>query len=167
MEFNECNFEYCTPKYIVDMFGKFDYDPCTTKEGSTNLGIPNYSTIDSDGLRADWGKYKRIWINPPTYLIFPFLEKAVYTYQKAHNDIYYLGPISMLTTKAFHETIEGFGIKLYIPNGRIKFRNIAQDTEEAPPFGCVIFKIQSQNEIRFFNIVVPGQYSILNETDVK
>jgi len=167
IQFNEQNFECYTPKYIVDMFGKFDYDPATTADQAKVLGIPNYSTIDTNGLTTDWTKYKRIWINPPFYLKFPFLEKAVYTYQKAHNDIYYLGPISMLTTKAFHETIEGFGIKLYIPNGRIKFRNIAQDTEEAPPFGCVIFKIQSQNEIRFFNIVVPGQYSILNETDVK
>ena len=107
-----------------------------------------------------------LWINPPFYLKFPFLEKAVYTYQKVHNDIYFLGPVSMLTAKKFHEIIEGIGIKLYIPNGRIKFRGIYQEREETPPFGCVIFKLQSQNEIKFFNIVVPGQHSILNETDL-
>lgn len=45
---NENNFEYCTPKYIVDMFGPFDYDPASTKEFhkitenvGTKLYIPN------------------------------------------------------------------------------------------------------------------------------
>ena len=167
IQFNEQNFECYTPKYIVDMFGKFDYDPATTAEQAKALGIPNYSTIDTDGLTCDWTKFKRIWINPPFYLKFPFLEKAVYTYQKVHNDIYFLGPISMLTTKAFHEIIDGLGIKLYIPNGRIKFRSIGRETEEAPPFGCVIFKLQSRNDVKFFDIIIPGQHSILNETDVK
>ena len=149
------------------MFGKFDYDPATTKEQAKALGIPNYSTIDTDGLKQDWTKYKRIWINPPFYLKFPFLEKAVYTYLKTGCEIYYLAPISILTTRKFHKIIEGLGIKLYIPNGRIKFRRIYQETEETPAFGCVIFKIQLQNEIELFDIIIPGQHSILNETDVK
>jgi len=166
ISFNEQNFECYTPKYIVDMFGTFDYDPATTKDQAKALEIPNYSTIDTDGLKQDWTQFKRIWINPPFYLKFPFLEKAVYTYQKVHNDIYFLAPVSILTAKKFHEIIEEIGIKLYIPNGRIKFRGIYQEKEETPPFGCVIFKLQSQNEIKFFNIVVPGQHSILNETDV-
>ena len=166
IQFNEQNFEYYTPKYIVDMFGPFDYDPATTEEQAKALGIPNYSTIDSDGLKQDWTKYKRIWINPPFYLKFPFLEKAVYTYLKTGSDIYYLAPVSILTTKKFHETIEGIGIKLYIPNGRIKFRRIHQENEETPAFGCIIMKLQSQNEIKFFDIVVPEQHSILNETDL-
>ena len=37
--FNEQNFEYYTPKYIVDMFGPFDYDPATTSEQAKVLGI--------------------------------------------------------------------------------------------------------------------------------
>ena len=166
ISFNEQNFECYTPKYIVDMFGKFDYDPATTAEQAKVLEIPNYSTIETDGLKQDWCKFKRIWINPPFYQKFSFLEKAVSTYRQVKNDIYYLGPISMLTTRKFHQIIEGFGIKLYIPNGRIRFRRIFQEEEETPPFGCVIFRIQSQNEIEFFNIIVPGGHYILNETDV-
>lgn len=166
MEFNECNFEYYTPKYILDMFGTFDYDPTTTTEQAKTLGIPNYSTIESDGLKQDWGKFKKIWINPPTYLIWQFLEKAVYTYQKVHNNIYFLAPDSILTKKKFHTIVENIGVKLYIPNGRIKFRMICKDEEETPSFNSIIFKLQSQNEIKFFNIVVPGQHSILNETDL-
>lgn len=166
ISFNEQNFECYTPKYIVDMFGKFDYDPATTAEQAKALGIPNYSTIDSDGLKQDWAQFKRIWINPPFYLKFPFLEKAVSTYKRAGNDIYFLAPVSILTAKKFHELIEGIGVKLYIPNGRIKFRGIYQEREETPPFGCVIFKLQSQNEIEFFDIIIPGSHYILNETDL-
>ena len=165
MEFNECNFEYYTPKYILDMFGTFDYDPTTTTEQAKTLGIPNYSTIETDGLKQDWTKFKKIWINPPTYLIWPFLEKAVYTYQRVHNDIYFLAPDSILTKKKFHTIKENIGVKLYIPNGRIKFRMIYEDEEETPSFNSIIFKLQSEDAVRFFDIITPGSHYILNETD--
>lgn len=62
---NENNFGYCTPKYIVDMFGPFDYDPASTKEQAKVLEIENYSTIETNGLNPDWTPYKKIWLNPP------------------------------------------------------------------------------------------------------
>ena len=40
--FNQSAIEYYTPKSLVDMFGKFDYDPATTAEQAKRLGIPNY-----------------------------------------------------------------------------------------------------------------------------
>ena len=166
IQFNEQNFEYYTQKHIVEKFGAFDYDPATTKTQAAYLNIPNYDTIETDGLKRDWRPFKKIWINPPFKLKYEFLEKAVQIYKIAKNEIYFLSPISFLTAKKFHQIINGLGIKLYIPNGRIKFRGIYQEREETPPFGCVIFKLQSQNEIKFFNIVVPGQHSILNETDL-
>ena len=166
MQFKECNWEYLISKNLVARFGTFDYDPATNAEQAKALGIPNYSTIFTDGLKQDWTKFKRIWINPPTYLIFPFLEKAVYTYQKVHNDIYFLAPDSILTKKKFHETIADVGVKLYIPNGRIKFRRLHQEEEEPPSFNSIIFKFQSENAVRFFDIITPGGHYILNETDV-
>lgn len=33
--------EYYTPKSFVDRFGKFDYDPATTKEKAEEFGIAN------------------------------------------------------------------------------------------------------------------------------
>lgn len=33
--------EYYTPKRVVDYFGKFDYDPATTKEKAEEFGITN------------------------------------------------------------------------------------------------------------------------------
>lgn len=97
--------EYYTPKALVDFFGKFDYDPATTKEKAAEFGIKNYDTIETDGLKADWSKYKRIWINPPFTIKHKFLEKAV-KYQN-DRDIFMLVPTGFLTTKRFHQLARG------------------------------------------------------------
>lgn len=70
------NDEYFTPKTLVDKFGKFDYDPATTKEKAEEMGIDDYDTIETDGLKSDWTKFKKIWINPPFTMKNEFLEKA-------------------------------------------------------------------------------------------
>ena len=150
--FNENNFEYYTPKSIVDKFGTFDYDPATTKKQAAYLGIPNYDTIETNGLLTNWNTYKKIWINPPFNLKYEFLEKAVDTYKKTKNDIYFLSPITFLTTKKFHNIIKDLGIKLYIPNGRINFINPSIKENTSPAFGCIIIKIQLLNEIEFFKL---------------
>ena len=79
--------EYYTPKYVVDYFGSFDYDPATTMKKAKELNILNYDTIETDGLNTDWSKYKRIWINPPFTNKYEFLKKAYETY-KMNPDIY-------------------------------------------------------------------------------
>lgn len=76
-----------TPKYFVDYFGTFDYDPATTKEQAEYLGIKNYDTEESDGLSKEWN-YEKIWINPPFTKKFEFLQKAVETYKKYNIYIY-------------------------------------------------------------------------------
>ena len=91
--------EYYTPKSVVDYFGKFEYDPATTKEKAEEFEIKYYDTIETDGLNQDWTKYKKIWINPPFTIKHKFLEKAYETYRIAKNDIYILFPIEFLTTK--------------------------------------------------------------------
>lgn len=144
------NNEYYTPKEIVDMFGKFDYDPATTKEKAKELGIKHYDTIETDGLKQDWTKYKRIWINPPFTLKHKFIEKAWETYKKAHNEIYILFPIEFLTTAKFHNSVGG-GL-LFIPNGRISFESGVGKKRKSPPFGSVIMKLQDKFEIKLIKI---------------
>lgn len=107
---NECfnlDNEYYTPKNIVDLFGQFDYDPATTLEKAIELNIPNYDTIETDGLLNDWTIYKRIWINPPFSNKNRFIEKAWRTFQIANNEIYILFPIEYLTTSVFTKTVGG------------------------------------------------------------
>lgn len=76
-----------TPKYIVDYFGNFDYDPATTKEQANYLNIKNYDTIETNSLNKEW-KYNKIWINPPFSNKFEFLKKACESFKKYNNDIY-------------------------------------------------------------------------------
>lgn len=145
--------EYYTPKGFVAKFGSFDYDPATTKEKAEDLGIVNFDTIESDGLKTDWTQFKRIWINPPFTKKHIFLEKAVQTYLQARNDIYFLAPIEFLTTKRFNEQIKvGVGVKLFLPNGRIKFESGMGKESRSPAFGSVVFKLQSKNEIEFIEL---------------
>ena len=99
--------EWYTPKDVVDFFGKFDYDPATTKERAKMFGIANYDTIQTDGLKTDWTQYNKIWVNPPFTKKFEFLEKAI----KAKKHVYFLIPIETMTTKKFHDIMcRGGGI---------------------------------------------------------
>lgn len=101
--------EYYTPSVFVERFGKFDYDPATTKEKAAEFGIEHFDTIETDGLKADWTPYKRIWINPPFTIKHEFLKKAVETFAKTKADIYILFPIEFITTKRFHDILSGWG----------------------------------------------------------
>lgn len=132
--------EYYTPKEFVDRFGKFDYDPATTKEKAEEFGISNYDTIETDGLSKEW-KYHRIWINPPFTIKHLFLQKAVESFRKYHNEIYILVPIGFLTTKRFHSIMKGLGFTMYLPNGRIKFQSGLGKKSSSPAFGSVVIQI--------------------------
>ena len=139
--------EYYTPKNFVDRFGKFDYDPATTKEKAEELGIKNYDTIATNGLKQDWTKYKRIWINPPFARKHDFILKAWQTYKKVKNEIYVLFPIEFLTTARFHNSVGGG--KLFIPNGRINFESGLGKDGKSPAFGSVVIKMQDTWEVKF------------------
>lgn len=140
--------EYYTPKSLVDKFGKFDYDPATTKEKAQEFGISNYDTIETDGLSKDWTQYKRVWINPPFTIKHKFLQKAWETYQAVKNDIYILFPIEFITTQRFHKFVGGG--KLFVPSGRIKFESGLGKKSSSPAFGSVVMKIQDKFEIELF-----------------
>ena len=134
-----------TPKYLVNYFGNFDYDPATTKEQSKYLGINNYDTEESNGLISEWN-YNKIWINPPFTKKFEFLNKAVETYKKYGNEIYLLFPIESMTTKKWYEIMKDIKFKMYIPNYRIGFIVGGQEYRSGA-FGIVIIKFQDKYDI--------------------
>lgn len=152
INFETGNVEYYTPKFIVDYFGKFDYDPATTEKQAEYLEIPNYDTKETDGLQSDWCKYKKIWVNPPFDKKHLFFNKAIETYKKAKNEIYFLCPIGFLTTSRFFNAKNGIGIKIFIPSGRIKFKSGDGLKEQSPAFGSIIIKIQDTNDIEFVDL---------------
>lgn len=140
------NNNYFTPNYIIDYFGKFDYDPATTKEQAVYLNIKNYDTIETNGLIKEWN-YQKIWINPPFTKKFEFLQKAYETYNKYKNDIYILLPIESLTSVTFHNIAKQTGGKIYLPKRRINFISFIGASEKMPAFGSVIIKIQDKWEV--------------------
>ena len=137
--------EYYTPKYVVDTFGKFDYDPATVPEKAAEFGIANFDTEETDGLQRDWTQFERIWINPPFTRKHEFLAKAWETYQKAKNEIYILVPIEFLTTLRFHDNAGGGTV--YIPRGRIQFESGLGKTASGVSFGTVVFKLGDTYEL--------------------
>jgi len=142
--------EYYTPKSFVERFGKFDYDPATTKEKAEEFGVVNYDTIETNGLLKDWTKYDRIWINPPFTKKHEFLKKAWKTYKEIENEIFILFPIEFVTTKRFHESVGGG--KLFIPNGRINFESGLGKKGKSPAFGSIVMKLQNNWEIELITI---------------
>lgn len=148
VQFSKDN-EYYTPYSFVSRFGKFDYDPATTKEKAAEFGIPHYDTIESDGLTKNWTAYKRIWINPPFTQKHEFLEKAWKTFMEARNDIYILFPIEFLTTKRFTNSCGGG--KIYIPNGRINFESGLGKKGRSPAFGSIVMKLQDTWDLTFID----------------
>ena len=139
--------EYYTPFDFVAKFGKFDYDPATTKEKAEEFGIKEYDTMETDGLKTDWTKYKRIWINPPFTIKHEFLKKAVETFEKTRADIYILFPIEFITTKRFHEILKEWGGVIYVPNGRIKFQSGLGKKASSPAFGSCVMKLADLSTI--------------------
>lgn len=135
--------EYMTPKEVVDFFGPFDYDPATTKEQASYLNLPYYDTIETDGLKQDWGRFDRIWINPPFTRKFDFLNKAVETVMWNDCRIFFLMPAETITIKKFHEIMGGQPYTLWIPNGRIKFEDGSEKTS-TPAFGSVVIELDNK-----------------------
>ena len=127
--------EWFTPKEIVDKFGPFDYDPATNVELAQKFGIPNYDTIETNGLTTDWTCHKKIWCNPPFTKKFDFLKKAV----ESGKHVFFLLPIETLTTKKFHEIVKVPYI-VHVPNGRIKFTDVTGGGGSSPAFGSVVLE---------------------------
>lgn len=141
--------EYYTPAYVLEYFGKFDYDPATVEGKAEEFNIEHFDTIETDGLSKDWNVHKRIWINPPFSKKCEFLEKAYRTYLESGSEIYVLLPITFLTTRKFSEL--NITAKLFVPNKRINFERNDGVLKSSSSAGSVILKIQDRDEIEFFD----------------
>jgi phage N-6-adenine-methyltransferase len=141
--------EYYTPKYVVEYFGEFDYDPATVAEKAKQFNISSFDTIETDGLSKEWGVHRRIWINPPFSKKCEFLKKAYQTFLESGSEIYVLLPITFLTTKKFSNL--NITAKLFIPNRRISFERTDGVQRSSPSSGSVIMKLQSKNEVEYFD----------------
>lgn len=143
--------EWYTPKKVVDYFGPFDYDPATTEEKAKEFGIPYYDTIDTDGLKREWNQFEKIWINPPFTRKFEFLQKAASVVEWSHTKIFFLLPIETMTTRKFHEIMNGVSYEMHVPNGRIKFED-KEGGGSSPAFGSVVLELGADRWISHWDL---------------
>ncbi len=140
-----------TPKWVIDNLEKVDYDPATTKWNANRLNIPNFDTIETNGLIQDWNSKSEhnIWINPPFTLKKEFIAKAVETIKNGYKGfIYILVPDKSITNK-YMSVLDEVEWGMIIPNGRINF--ITKDGEQTKGafFGSVILKLNGNGITRW------------------
>lgn len=158
MNFNEDKVEYYTPKGVLDYLRlqgyNLEYDPATTPERAQYHGIPYFTALPEDGLKADWSIYRGIWINPPFNQKKAFWERALYIYRKTNADIFFLCPANFLPTKAFTKAKQP--VSIWIPEGRIGFELTPEGggATQSPAFGAVIVKPDSTPTVNY----IPEKY---------
>ena len=54
--------EWLTPRWITDLLGPFDLDPCSPIERPWDTAVKHYTILD-DGLKQPW--HGHVWLNPP------------------------------------------------------------------------------------------------------
>lgn len=142
--------EWYTPKYIVDMFGKFDLDPASNEYNSKRLNIPKYFSKENSALDKEW--YGRVWLNPPFSLKNEFIAKAREQVDKGNCEVFILLPMRMETI-AVHKHIMNRA-NLFIPNGRISFETPEGKTLGTPNFASVIIQMtkHQNNQYKTINI---------------
>lgn len=106
--------DWLTPKWLIDMLGEFDLDPCASKNRNFDIAKTNY-TIDDDGLSKEWEG--RVFLNPPYGRDLPKWLKKM-----AGSGCTGLALIFARTdTKAFHDYVFKHSDAILFIKGRIKF----------------------------------------------
>lgn len=103
----------------------------------------------------EWGIDVEKWKDQTEYQDFvdKFLAKAVETYRQTRADIYFLAPVEFLTTKRFHQATTGIGVRIHIPDGRVKFiRGEDSTVAKSPAFGSVIIKLADDTSAELVHI---------------
>lgn len=109
--------EYLTPKWVTDLLGPFDLDPCASDPRPWSIAKTNYT---ADGLEQPWKGF--VWLNPPygrTNAMCEFIEKL-----KNHKD----GGICLINsntqTVVWHEHIFNSASAFFFLRGRISFATL-------------------------------------------
>jgi len=71
---------WCTPKWLTDLLGTFDLDPCSNDKSTVQaryfcqLGDTHPAVLGTDGLALDWKTWS-VFVNPPYSNPLPWCRK--------------------------------------------------------------------------------------------
>ena len=135
--------DWGTPQKLYDALNKefgFTMDACAD---DTNYKNKNYYTVETDGLKADWGG-QTVFCNPPYSKRKKdkpgqedWIEKAYKESSENGATVVMLIP-ARTDTIAFHEYILGKAQEIRFVKGRLKFEIDRKANKEAAPFPSMI-----------------------------
>tara|TARA_Y100000034_G_C6869777_1_gene396893 strand:+ start:1057 stop:1557 length:501 start_codon:yes stop_codon:yes gene_type:complete len=133
VHFSSGSDEWETPQDFFDMlerrFGKFELDPCCTKENA-KCGL--FFTKEDDGLTSHWEDYERIFVNPPYSKVSDWVKKCV---EEATDERLVVMLVPARTdTKWFHEHVMPNATEVLFVKGRLKFSG----SKNSAPFPSMV-----------------------------
>ncbi len=132
------NDEWFTPRFILEKLGKFDLDPCTSKNRPWPTAL-KHITKEEDGLSQNWSG--RVWCNPP------FGEMGCWmAWMAVHGNGILLSPASKMETLPFFKYVWSQAHAILIMRGRLRFCSFeGQLAGRNPTFSTVFVAYGSQN----------------------
>jgi len=107
--------EWLTPKYIIDIIGPFDLDPCFSEPRPWDTAL-NYYTEKENGLIQEWNGF--VWCNPP---YGNYTEKWLERCSEYKNCLVLI--FARTDTKMFRKYIWEKGKAIFFFYGRLRFYN--------------------------------------------
>jgi DNA N-6-adenine-methyltransferase (Dam) len=122
--------DYCTPKWIADLIGPVDLDPCSNAESHVRA-YTQFRQSD-DGLSQDWRPYSTWFVNYPYSKGGPWFDKALRDIDGNQSFIFLTPGSANRNMRTFCSVAK---IKGYILHARILARRVSFEIAGSPVKG--------------------------------
>jgi hypothetical protein len=144
---------WLTPKYVTDLLGPFDLDPCAAPSPRPwSTAATHFEEFEVDGLQENW--FGNVWLNPP------YGDKAEAWLHKLASHGGGIALIFARTETAWFQRVMKYDWLMFFPQGRLSFYK--PDGEKASGNAgapSVFLAIGDECKKRLLSCGVPGFYS--------
>ncbi len=150
------NYEWYTPKEIIQSLGEFDLDPATSLEAyRLNHSAKHFYTIQENGLKQAW--FGRVWLNPPysSPLIQQFLAKMA-----EHNNGIAL-VFAKVEAKWFHDIVLRHATAIKFLYDRVRFFRLDGTQGLQPRNGSMLVAYGEENARMLLMNSLKGKFMFL------
>lgn len=151
--------EWYTPKWIIDLLGSFDLDPCSPEHRPFDTANVHW-TKQLDGLKMPWGKTEdvRVWLNPPYSR--PLVEQFIRKMADHNNGIALL--VNRQDNVMWQEVIFPTAASMIFMRHRVQF--LTPDGHAGKPFfGSCLVAWGKENDAVLRCCGIDGKYVVLND----